>query len=151
MAGTHSFTRHQGRTPTGSLRATGPSGDHTTGSGFYMYMETSSPREPGDVFELAAPLCDPGHAILGVHFYYHLHGSSIGALSLMFEERGTGAWNVGWNRTAESGDAWQQATVMPQVEASSLKYRGVRGASYLGDAAVDDVRPQAAFKPILRI
>ena len=38
---------------------TGPSGDHTTGHGYYLYIETSSPQKPGDRAVLMSSLQPP--------------------------------------------------------------------------------------------
>lgn len=35
---------------------TGPSGDHTTGHDYYVYIETSYPRKPGDKAVLVSSL-----------------------------------------------------------------------------------------------
>ena len=50
---------------------TGPPGDHTTGAGYYIYIESSSPQKPGDRAVLASPLIPPTTASCLV-FYYHM-------------------------------------------------------------------------------
>lgn len=35
---------------------TGPDRDHTSGTGYYVYIETSPPRKPGDVADLSSGL-----------------------------------------------------------------------------------------------
>ncbi|XP_078575825.1 MAM and LDL-receptor class A domain-containing protein 1-like [Branchiostoma floridae x Branchiostoma japonicum] len=46
------WRRNSGGTNTGD---TGPPADHTTGSGRYMYIETSSPRRRGEIARLTSP------------------------------------------------------------------------------------------------
>lgn len=46
------WTKQNKPTGTGS---TGPDGDHTSGSGYYMFIETSSPRRNNDKAQLQSP------------------------------------------------------------------------------------------------
>ncbi|KAJ7393789.1 hypothetical protein OS493_003449 [Desmophyllum pertusum] len=55
------WTRNKGNT---SSFQTGPSSDHTTGQGYYMYTETSSPRNPGDVARLKGRCNSAGTCVL---------------------------------------------------------------------------------------
>ena len=50
---------------------TGPPGDHTTGSGYYIFIETSAPQKPGDRAWLASPSLPPTTANC-LEFYYHM-------------------------------------------------------------------------------
>ncbi len=50
---------------------TGPPGDHTTGKGFYVYIEASVPQIPGDRALLASPLTPPTTSSCLI-FYYHM-------------------------------------------------------------------------------
>jgi hypothetical protein len=62
------WTRTSSKTP--SLD-TGPLGDHTTGSGYYVYIEASIPQKPGDRAWLVSPLIPQASASCLV-FYYHM-------------------------------------------------------------------------------
>lgn len=50
---------------------TGPPGDHTTGAGYYVYIEASAPQKPGDRARLRSPLipATTGNCLV---FYYHM-------------------------------------------------------------------------------
>ena len=50
---------------------TGPPGDHTTGKGYYVYIEASYPQEAGDRAWLASPLV-PSTSASCLVFYYHM-------------------------------------------------------------------------------
>jgi len=63
-----SWTRISAQT---SSLATGPPGDHTTGKGYYVYIEASAPQQSGDRAWLASPLEPPTTASC-LLFYYHM-------------------------------------------------------------------------------
>jgi hypothetical protein len=50
---------------------TGPLGDHTTGSGYYIYIEASLPQKPDDRAWLKSPLI-PATTASCLVFYYHM-------------------------------------------------------------------------------
>lgn len=64
--------------------ATGPTTDHTTGTaqGFYMFIETSSPRLAGDVAVLESTWLDNAAESCTLRFWYHMYGQHIGLLSV---------------------------------------------------------------------
>lgn len=62
------WTRHSSHT---SSSATGPPGDHTTGKGYYIFIEASAPQKPGDRAWLRSPSIPPTTASCLV-FYYHM-------------------------------------------------------------------------------
>ncbi|CAF5132782.1 unnamed protein product, partial [Rotaria socialis] len=63
-----SWTRISSATPSAS---TGPPGDHTTGTGFYIFIESSVPQKPGDRARLASPSIPPTTSSC-LAFYYHM-------------------------------------------------------------------------------
>ncbi len=63
-----SWTRQSAQT---SSLNTGPPGDHTTGKGYYVFIESSLPQKPGDRAWLASPFIPPASASCLV-FYYHM-------------------------------------------------------------------------------
>ena len=74
----YDWTRRSGTTPSHS---TGPSSDHTSGSGYYMYIESSSPNYPSvGPYTLASPIFT--ECVGEVNFHYHMYGSSMGTLQL---------------------------------------------------------------------
>ena len=62
---------------------TGPSGDHTTGSSMYYYIESSNPNYPNKTFITYTPTCDvsttPGKVL---SFWYHMYGQTMGDLEI---------------------------------------------------------------------
>ncbi|XP_019641852.1 PREDICTED: MAM and LDL-receptor class A domain-containing protein 1-like [Branchiostoma belcheri] len=135
---THDFDwqRHRGAT---SSSGTGPSQDHTTGTGYYMYMETTLPAT-GDKARLVSP------AIVGgggkcVQFWYHMYGSRTGTLAVfnkVYDQttQGTRVWLLSGNQ----GDAWRRARVTLSQTAAyfQLVFEGTNGG-FFSDIAVDDI------------
>ena len=70
--------------------------------GYYMYIETSSPRQQGDNAKLELYL--PGNGELGcLTFYYHMYGADIGTLNVF-----SGKMTV-FNKSGDQGDMWRKA------------------------------------------
>gem|GEM_PF-1736303 len=126
-------------TPSGS---TGPSGDHTSGNGRYLYTESSSCyNNNGDLLSPCFNLSGAGSASLS--FWHHLYGATMGSLSLQVSTNEGTTWsgNV-WTLSGDQGNAWQQANVDLSSYAGStirLRFRGTTGTSYTSDMAIDDV------------
>jgi hypothetical protein len=92
----YKWTRWSGSTYSAG---TGPSGDHTSGSGYYAYVESSAPNYP-----FKGPYCLDMDLDVGVSqavFYYSMYGSDIGTLD--FQSSGDGsAWTTLWTKTGVS-------------------------------------------------
>lgn len=58
---------------------------HTLAStaGYYMFIETSRPRELGDRARLVSPLYNASAKFYCVSFFYHMYGKHIGELGTM--------------------------------------------------------------------
>eukprot|EP00058_Branchiostoma_floridae_P007724 XP_002593212.1 hypothetical protein BRAFLDRAFT_120140 [Branchiostoma floridae] len=123
------WRRRAGRTPSAS---TGPSFDHTTGSGYYMYIEASSPRQPGDTARLVSPVLN-AYGTHCLQFAYHLYGDSIGELKVLVGSE------VVFFRNASDGDFWQEAKMDVSLNNNQITFEGVVGIGWRGDVAIDDV------------
>ena len=62
------WSRTSMKTPSSN---TGPPGDHTTGSGYYIFIEASSPQKSGDRAWLRSPQL-PATTSNCLEFYYHM-------------------------------------------------------------------------------
>ena len=72
--------------------------------GYYMYIETSSPRVPGDNAKLKSPsLKFSGNMCLS--FYYHMYGLGIGSLKVSINGQEV------FSRSGNKGNAWLKASV----------------------------------------
>ncbi|KAK3755006.1 hypothetical protein QZH41_001976 [Actinostola sp. cb2023] len=120
------WTRKMGST---SSSNTGPSGGQG-GSGSYVYIETSSPRQSGDNAKLTFKGSYSGDMCMT--FYYHMYGQTINQLNIynnnkkIFEKRG------------KQGNAWHKASVNLKGD-RDVVIEGVAGSSYTGDIAIDSI------------
>ncbi|XP_073705829.1 MAM and LDL-receptor class A domain-containing protein 1 isoform X2 [Garra rufa] len=129
------WTRHRGSTPTSM---TGPSSDHTTGSGFYMYIEGDSAVH-GDTSRLLSAECADTQPQC-LQFWYHMYGSSwTMGLSVYLLQYGNEAKEV-WRMREDQGNMWHLARVdlRPDVKFHVI-FEGRRGSSARSDVAIDDV------------
>uniref|UniRef100_A0A8C2CV18 Zonadhesin n=1 Tax=Cyprinus carpio TaxID=7962 RepID=A0A8C2CV18_CYPCA len=129
------WTRHKGSTPTSM---TGPSSDHTTGSGFYMYIEGDTAVHGDTARLLSAECADPQPQCL--QFWYHMYGSSwTMGLSVYLLQHGNVAKEV-WRMREDQGNMWHLARVdlRPDVKFQVI-FEGRRGSSARSDVAIDDV------------
>ena len=75
-----------------------------TSIGYYMYIETSSPRRQGDNAKLTGPLLKfSGNMCL--KFYYHMYGVHIGTLNVSINGS-----NV-FSASGDKGNKWLIATI----------------------------------------
>jgi len=129
------WVRHTGRTPSSS---TGPSGDHTSGSGYYLFVETSGVP----VGDKARLLSRTFPSIKGrcLSFWYHMFGSGMGELNVYLKSV-TGAMAKVWSLSGDQGDEWKMAQVTLINSASDylVVFEAVRGSSFRADIGLDDI------------
>ncbi|XP_069046931.1 MAM and LDL-receptor class A domain-containing protein 1 [Lepisosteus oculatus] len=119
---------------------TGPVGDHTTGTGNYLYIESSMPRREGDVAQLRTPLLGSS----GLHgycltFWYHMFGATVGTLRMYLQKSLHQPKTLIWQRKGTVGDEWRKAqihVVLQDVHEIMLEAT-VGGPA--GDIAIDDI------------
>ena len=129
---------------------TGPPHDHTYGSdtGYYIYIETSSPRKPNDRAVLVSPTLD-GQSVRCFTFWYHMYGQSIGRLLIHQVENGSSLPRTLWLKSGDQGNMWRHGyvTVTPHSKPYTIQIEAMRGSSYTGDIAVDDVEINSGVCP----
>lgn len=122
------WTRKKGQT---SSSSTGPVGDHT-GGGYYVYIETSSPRRLGDKAIISRLVSLTGKSCLS--FFYHMRGSDMGTLRVKLCDA------VIFEKSGNQGSVWLKQELRLQGSGTrKLIFEGIRGRSFRGDAAIDDV------------
>ncbi|KAK2895326.1 hypothetical protein Q8A73_014814 [Channa argus] len=128
------WTRHSGSTPT---IMTGPSSDHTTGSGHYLYIEANTVTH-GDTARLISSECF-GSGPQCLQFWYHMYGSAetMGLHVYLYQDRRA---NAVWRKTNDQGNMWHLGQVNLTVTgAFQIIFEGRRGSNDRSDVAIDDV------------
>ncbi len=127
-----------------STNATGPAFDATTGSntGRYLYTEASN-GVAGQEASITTSCLDLTSLINPMlEFWYHGHGADC--FQLITEQELEGLWSA--VDTLEgpthsfSRQAWLRHRVLVDSSATRLRFRAIRGASFEGDWAIDDIR-----------
>lgn len=135
------WTRLSGATPSSG---TGPSGDHTTGSGSYVYTEASAANNgsPNKTALLQSPCIDlTGANAANLTFWYHMFGTSVGSLDVEVSDD-CSAWTSLFSVSGDQGNQWLQANIDLSSHVGAVKtirFRGVTGSSWSSDIAIDDI------------
>uniref|UniRef100_A0A3B5LCJ1 MAM domain-containing protein n=1 Tax=Xiphophorus couchianus TaxID=32473 RepID=A0A3B5LCJ1_9TELE len=127
---------HQRRGPT-PTSYTGPRGDHTTGLGYYMYIE-ASPMLPGQSARLRSRPVRGTRGPQCLRFFYHMYGSGTGKLRVLADKDGEEV--LLWQRSGEQSIAWLRAQLEYQSQSHhQIVFEATRGSSVRSDIAIDDI------------
>ncbi|XP_055492365.1 LOW QUALITY PROTEIN: MAM domain-containing glycosylphosphatidylinositol anchor protein 1-like [Leucoraja erinacea] len=130
---------------------TGPRFDNSgKKTGYYMFIEASTPRRLGDRARLSSPLYNvsqkrgfrpPRTTPFCVSFYYHMYGKHVGSLNVLLRSPGVKTVEkTVWTLSGNQAEEWRRGSVT--INPSSpfqVVLEAVRGAGYLGDIGRDDV------------
>ena len=89
------------------------------GTGMYIYIETSSPRQPGDTARLESPWMRGPHCMT---FYYHMYGATMSCVVIYIKSQATNRLKPVWLRSQDEGDHWIQGKISIN-ETSSYQVR----------------------------
>ena len=89
-----------------------------TADGYYVYVETSSPRTNSDKARLISPLI-PGTPRQCLRFWYHMYGQTTDSLNVFFE-RNNGNTLLIWRMYGDKNDQWYLGSVAITEESSFL-------------------------------
>uniref|UniRef100_A0A8C6TNW7 MAM domain containing 2a n=1 Tax=Neogobius melanostomus TaxID=47308 RepID=A0A8C6TNW7_9GOBI len=118
---------------------TGPRGDHSTGVGYFVYIEASLMR-PGHRARLLSPLMRGSSSAQCLVFHYHMYGSGTGILRVLLRRSGQPKDSVLWRRAGEQGVSWMRATVDYNCNtAHQIVFEATRGPSLRSDISLDDI------------
>ncbi|XP_071755596.1 MAM domain-containing protein 2a [Centroberyx gerrardi] len=130
------WLRVRGQTPTSY---TGPRGDHTTGVGYFMYIEASLMR-PGHKARLLTSDLRGSSSPQCLVFYYHMYGSGTGILSVLLRRSDQERDTLLWRRRGEQSVSWMRATVDYHCDIRhQIIFEAIRGPSIRSDMAIDDI------------
>ncbi|XP_078366044.1 MAM and LDL-receptor class A domain-containing protein 1-like [Oculina patagonica] len=121
------WTLNSGSTPS---NGTGPSLD-VSETGYYMYIETSSPQLAGDNAKLELSVSGNGEPSC-LKFYYHMYGETMGSLTVFSGDM------VVFNTSGNHGNRWKKAEITIYLN-NTVTFEGIVGSSDTGDLAIDDV------------
>ncbi len=128
-----------------SSSSTGPSSGHN--STWYYYIETSS-SSTGRYDYLTANFNFTSLSNPVFSFYYHMYGSTMGSLHLEVSSNSGVTWSTVWSKYGQqhssSSAPYTQALVcLPTMANQSnvrIRFKGVDGSGFRGDAAVDYIQ-----------
>ncbi len=127
---------HSGTTATGG---TGPNGDHTSGTGKYLYTEASGCMD----FDLLSPCFDFGGVQFPeLSFYYHMNGATVGTLTVSADTSGVGNWVTVWSATGSQGNNWLEAEVDLTAFSgyvTKFRFNVTMSSGTSSDIAIDDI------------
>lgn len=127
---------------------TGPSGDHTSGSGGYLFTESGGFAQPPLTAETETPEIDLSPLTLPeLKFWYHMFGPNVGDLVVEITNNGGSTWSnlttiTGQQQTGQGG-AWLEAIVDLSIYANdTVQFRFTANKTTFGnqsDIAIDDI------------
>lgn len=128
---------NSGGTVSGS---TGPSGDHTLGTGNYIFIETSSCTNRSA--SITTPSFDlSNEPNMYLDFWYHMYGATMGDLLVEVSNDNGTTWTQ-LDSLTDNQDLWQLRTINLTSfvgDTIVLRFRGETGTSFTSDMAIDDI------------
>lgn len=119
---------------------TGPTGDHTTGNGKYLYLNTSSASKKGNKAQLKSSVLPPaGEHGYCFSFWYHMFGPTVGSMKVFLQVADPFEKTLVWQRSGNHGDQWllMQSHMTIEKEHQLILEATVGGEA--GDVAIDDI------------
>lgn len=78
------------------------------GTGKYIYIETSSPRNPGDNARLEGPWMRGPQCMT---FFYHMRGSTMSCVIIYIRSMATYRYKLVWLKSEDRGNHWLPAKI----------------------------------------
>uniref|UniRef100_A0A674AJX8 Zonadhesin n=1 Tax=Salmo trutta TaxID=8032 RepID=A0A674AJX8_SALTR len=130
------WRRQRGPTPSD---LTGPTQDHTTGGGSYMYIEGNGVYY-GDSARMISPKCQKGATKYCLRFWYHMYGQAKAMILNVYQLDEHNKHRKLWSKANNQGSTWYLAKVDINTDGSfQIIMEGIRGSDPQSDVAFDDV------------
>lgn len=130
------WRRQRGPTPSD---LTGPTQDHTTGGGSYMYIEGNGVYY-GDSARMISPKCQKGATNYCLRFWYHMYGQAKAMILNVYQLDERNKHRKLWSKANNQGSTWYLAKVDINTDGSfQIIMEGIRGSDPQSDVAFDDV------------
>ncbi|XP_031565922.1 uncharacterized protein LOC116301061 [Actinia tenebrosa] len=130
------WLRRSGSTPT---LFTGPSKDHTSGKGFYIYNyanDASDSHKPGDKAKLLSPSMRGPKCMT---FYYNMYGQYMSCFLVYIKVENSTQY-LAWIKSGDRGDRWIEAQVFINETGSyQVVLEVIQNWSWSGHGAIDDI------------
>ena len=130
------------RASTQKVTPTKPSGDHTTGTGIFAYIDSVYPFNLGDKARLLSTLQDPVES--GCYsFYYYMFGPDIDSLNIYLEEyaildeTALTSKQLVWTKSKSQAKKWFAGrTTISTKSYWRISIEAVHGKSWRGHIAI---------------
>ncbi|XP_065061724.1 MAM and LDL-receptor class A domain-containing protein 1-like isoform X2 [Rhopilema esculentum] len=128
---------HTGSTPSAGTGPTGDASPNFNGTGYYIYVETSSPATQNQKARVMSKLM-AATASRSISFKYHASVNALTSLNLFLKN--TSGEALLWSIKGNQGSAWKSATVPYQSSSSyNLIFEVIRGDNWNSDIGLDDI------------
>jgi hypothetical protein len=148
------WTVYNGPTPSkanATAGGTGPNGDHTSGTGNYLYLEASGSNSPAKSAIMLSPMVTTQSlGDIQIGFWYHMFSRDGHMGDLFVDVYADGIWaDSVVHLTGDYGDVWHEQVIQlsqafPQsttaVSRVQVRFRGITGTAYDSDICIDDFR-----------
>uniref|UniRef100_K1QMS6 MAM domain-containing protein n=1 Tax=Magallana gigas TaxID=29159 RepID=K1QMS6_MAGGI len=136
------WTLHRGATSSGG---TGPPSDHTSGHGYYIYLETSGAIRTGSKAQLQSPNFNINRGQRKcLSLWYHMYGPNVGYLNVYLKKNGVLGRPI-WRQNGNKGNRWIQGKVNIRTNSNLrnalIVIEGTKGSvGARGDISIDDIQ-----------
>lgn len=91
-------------------------------SGYYVYIESSSPAQSGDTSALISPDIAAGNTRC-LEFFYHMYGVNVGSLEVqtLDTDDGSALPQRIWRKSGNRGETWQRGLVTIDATTNTIQ------------------------------